>query len=61
MSMHHPSDFGARAAALVKQMTLEEKTSLCSGASFWNLKTVERLGLRKATVSARPASPTRWR
>src|SRR5512135_573675 len=49
---------------LVKQMTLEEKASLCSGLNFWYLKGIERLqvpsimvtdgphGLRKQLVDA---------
>ena len=32
-------------ADLIKQMTLEEKASLMSGANFWNTKGVERLGV----------------
>lgn len=32
-------------ADLIKQMTLEEKASLMSGANFWNTKGVERLGI----------------
>jgi len=31
--------------ALIKQMTLEEKASLMSGANFWNTKGVDRLGV----------------
>ena len=30
---------------ILNQLTLEEKASLCSGADFWHLKSVERLGL----------------
>lgn len=30
---------------LLKDMTLEEKASLCSGHDFWHTKTVERLGI----------------
>ena len=30
---------------LIKQMTLEEKASLMSGANFWNTKPVTRLGI----------------
>lgn len=29
---------------LILQMTLEEKAGMCSGADFWHLKGVERLG-----------------
>ena len=32
-------------ADLIKQMTLEEKASLMSGANFWNAKPVTRLGI----------------
>lgn len=31
--------------AIIKQMTLEEKTGMCSGKDFWRLKSVERLGI----------------
>ena len=30
---------------LLKDMTLEEKASLCSGKNFWETKAVERLGI----------------
>ena len=30
---------------LIKQMTLEEKASLCSGADFWHTESVDRLGI----------------
>ena len=30
----------------IAQMTLEEKAGLCSGATAWTLKSVERLGSR---------------
>ena len=43
MSTH--ADLTARAAALVEEMTLEEKASLTSGHDFWHTKGVERLGL----------------
>ena len=36
---------------LVAQMTLEEKAGLCSGADFWHLKGVERLGIPGVMVS----------
>ena len=39
---------------LVNQMTLEEKVSMCSGADFWNLKGVERLGIPSVMVSDGP-------
>ena len=39
---------------LVKQMTLEEKASLCSGQNFWQLKALERLGLPSIMVTDGP-------
>ena len=30
---------------LISQMTLEEKAGMCSGADFWHLKGIERLGI----------------
>jgi beta-glucosidase len=30
---------------LLKELTLEEKASLCSGRDFWSTKAVERLGI----------------
>lgn len=39
---------------LIKQMTLEEKASLCSGKNFWELKSVERLGLNTILVTDGP-------
>ncbi len=43
-----------QAGKLVASMTLEEKASLCSGADFWHLKTVERLGLPAIMVTDGP-------
>lgn len=43
-----------RARELVKQMTLEEKASLCSGKNFWEMKGVERLGLEEVMVTDGP-------
>ena len=40
--------------ALVSQMTLEEKASLCSGLDFWHTKPVERLGVPSVMVSDGP-------
>lgn len=39
---------------LLSQMTLEEKTSLCSGLDFWHLNGVKRLGLGSIMVSDGP-------
>ena len=40
--------------ALIAQMTLEEKASLCSGLSFWYTKPVERLGIPSVMVTDGP-------
>lgn len=40
--------------AIVAQMTLEEKASLCSGLDFWHTKPVERLGVASVMVSDGP-------
>ncbi len=40
--------------AIIKQMTLEEKAALCTGASFWTTTPVERLGVPEMTVSDGP-------
>ncbi len=39
---------------LISQMTLEEKAGMCSGADFWNLKGIERLGIPKVRVADGP-------
>ena len=39
---------------LIAQMTLEEKAGMCSGADFWHLKGVERLGIPGVMVSDGP-------
>lgn len=39
---------------IIKQMTLEEKASMCSGKDYWNLKGVERLGIPSVKVSDGP-------
>lgn len=40
--------------AIVAQMTLEEKASLCSGGDFWHTKAIERLGVPAMMVSDGP-------
>ncbi|MCD7820184.1 MAG: glycoside hydrolase family 3 C-terminal domain-containing protein [Lachnospiraceae bacterium] len=40
--------------SLISQMTLEEKAGMCSGADFWHLKGVERLGIPSVMVSDGP-------
>ena len=40
--------------ALIKQMTLEEKAALCTGASAWTTTPVERLGIPEMMVSDGP-------
>ena len=40
--------------SIVSKMTLEEKASLCSGASFWDTKPVERVGIPSVMVSDGP-------
>ena len=44
----------ARITALVDQMTLEEQVSILSGADFWSLPAVERLGIGKMRVTDGP-------
>ncbi len=39
---------------LVTQMTLEEKAGMCSGADFWHLKGIERLGIPSVMVTDGP-------
>jgi beta-glucosidase len=40
--------------ALISQMSLEEKASLCSGLDFWHLKGIERLGIPSIMVTDGP-------
>lgn len=39
---------------LVKQMTLEEKAAICSGADFWHTEKIDRLGIPAVMVSDGP-------
>ena len=39
---------------IISKMTLEEKAGMCSGENFWNLKSVERLGIPSVMVSDGP-------
>ena len=39
---------------ILRQMTLEEKASLCSGLTFWLTKPVERLGVPSVWMSDGP-------
>lgn len=39
---------------LIKEMTLEEKASLCSGKDTWRLKSISRLGIQEIAVSDGP-------
>ena len=39
---------------IVNQMTLEEKAAMCSGADFWHLKGIERLGIPSVMVTDGP-------
>ncbi len=43
-----------KAHALVSEMTLAEKASLCSGKNFWYLKGIKRLGLPEIMVTDGP-------
>ncbi|MEM7115828.1 MAG: glycoside hydrolase family 3 C-terminal domain-containing protein [Chloroflexota bacterium] len=39
---------------LIAQMTLEEKASLCSGANFWHMQGIERLGIPSIMITDGP-------
>jgi beta-glucosidase len=41
-------------ANLIKEMTLEEKAALCTGAGPWTTTPVERLGVPEMTVTDGP-------
>ena len=43
-----------QAKDIVARMTLEEKASLCSGKNFWELKEIERLGLKSHMLTDGP-------
>jgi len=46
---------------IISEMTLEEKASLCSGASFWDTVAVERLDVSSITVADGPHGLRRQR
>ena len=54
MAPLHPHDFASEAAAIVSQMTIDEKASFCSGSSFWTTEACARLGLTPVAVSDGP-------
>lgn len=43
-----------KAEALLAQLTLEEKASLCSGKDFWNLQSIDRLDIPAVMVTDGP-------
>lgn len=50
----HPIDFAEQARVLVRQMTQQERVSVLSGSTFWDLQPVDRLGLDTIKVSDGP-------
>ena len=50
----HPKDFREQALNFIAQLGLEEKTSLLSGSSFWDLQPIVRLDFPAITVSDGP-------
>jgi beta-glucosidase len=40
--------------ALISQMTLREKVSMCTGVDFWHLKSIDRLGIPRIRVGDGP-------
>lgn len=49
-----PWDFESKAAELVAQMSVDEKSSLMSGSSFWHLQALPNYGLGRVMVSDGP-------
>jgi len=47
-------DITTRAGDLVRQLTLQEKASLCSGSDFWTTQGIERVGIPAVTVTDGP-------
>lgn len=39
---------------IVKELTLEEKASLCSGSDFWHTQEIERLGIPRVMMCDGP-------